>query len=105
GPGRVHDYGGKLVNRSPVDNFMLRSLTCTLILIAALGAAACSNDNTSTTTPTTPTAAATISPATGVLQIGQTQTYTLTASSTPANVTWTSSNTSVLTIDSTGNAT
>lgn len=83
---------------------MHRFLT-SCIVIAALAGGACSNSDTPTTptTPTTPSAA--ITPSTGVYQLGQTQTFTLTASTTPTNVTWASSNPNVLTIDGSGSAT
>ena len=82
---------------------MSRLLTL-LLAAAALGAGACSNDNNSSiTAPATATAA--ITPSTTVLQIAQTQTYTLSATTTPTTVTWTSSDPSVMTIDSGGTAT
>ena len=83
---------------------MNRLLALFLAAAAVVGASACS-DNNSSTTPTTPTSTATISPATSVLQIAQQQTYTLSATTTPTTVTWTSSDPSVLTIDSGGTAT
>ena len=73
-------------------------------IVAAVAASACGNSDT-TTTPTTSTPTAAITPATTVYQLGQTQTFTLTASSTPTNVTWSSSDPSVMTIDGSGNAT
>jgi hypothetical protein len=83
--------------------FMHRFLT-SCAFVAALTAGACSNDDTASTT-TTPTATAAITPATTIYQTGQTQTFTLTASTTPTNVMWSSSNPGVMTIDDAGNAT
>jgi hypothetical protein len=74
------------------------------VIAAAMAAGACSGDNTATS-PTTTTPAATITPATTVYQIGQTQTLTLTAQTTPTNVVWSSSNPNVITIDGDGNFT
>src|SRR5262245_54569238 len=75
-----------------------------LTVVAALAAAACSSDELPTT-PTTTTATAVITPASTVYQIGATQTFTLSASTTPTNVTWSSSDPTVMTIDGSGNAT
>jgi hypothetical protein len=67
---------------------------------------ACSNTTAPTTTTPTPTTPTTlITPATTVVLIGQTLPYSLPSAASTAVVTWTSSNTSVLTIDSTGLAT
>ena len=74
------------------------------IIVAALAAAACGDSDT-TTTPTTSTPTAAITPGTTVYQLGQTQTFTLTATTTPANVTWVSNNPTVMIIDGSGNAT
>jgi hypothetical protein len=81
---------------------MIRLLTL-FLAAAAIGASACSSNTP--TTPTTPASTGAITPATTVLQINQQQTYTLTATTTPTTVTWTSSDTSVMTIDSGGTAT
>lgn len=82
----------------------LASIVCAVAL-ASLAAACSGNTATTPTTPTTPAVTAAISPVTTNLQIGQTQTFTLTASTSPTSVTWTSSNTNVMTIDEGGNAT
>jgi hypothetical protein len=78
-------------------------LSAILVLLVAGG---CSDDAPSPNPvdPTTPPTTA-ISPAATVLQIGQTQVYTLTPATTTNVITWTSSNQSVLTIDATGMAT
>src|SRR6185295_19319572 len=77
-------------------------LSAILVLLAAGG---CTDSPTTTTPdPTTPATTA-ITPAATVLQIGQTQVYALTPATTTNVITWTSSNTSVLTIDATGTAT
>lgn len=73
-------------------------------VLALLAAGGCTNSNEpSPVTPTTPAATA-ITPATTVLQIGQTQLYGLTPTTTSV-ITWTSSNQSVLAIDDGGTAT
>jgi hypothetical protein len=73
-------------------------------VLALLAAGGCTNSNEpSPVTPTTPAATA-ITPATTVLQIGQTQLYGITPTTTNT-ITWTSSNQSVLTIDEGGTAT
>jgi hypothetical protein len=72
-------------------------------ILALLAAGGCANSDSPTTPdPTTPATTA-ISPATTVLQVGQTQVYTITPTTTSA-ITWTSSNESVLTIDAGGSA-
>jgi Bacterial Ig-like domain (group 2) len=82
---------------------MHRLLTVCFI-VAAVAASACGNSDTATT-PTTSTPTSAITPATTVYQVGQTQTFTLSASTTPTNVNWSSSDPSVMTIDGSGNAT
>src|SRR6266480_3811871 len=82
---------------------MHRLLTVCFI-VAAVAASACGNSDTATT-PTTSTPTSAITPATTVYQVGQTQTFTLSASTTPANVNWSSSDPSVMKIDGSGNAT
>ncbi len=81
----------------------MHRLLVSCLLAAALTASACSNNDV--TAPTTPAPTAAISPSDSVYQLGQTQTFTLTASTTPTNVVWSSSNPNVLTIDAGGNAT
>ena len=79
-------------------------LKLSAVVLALLAAGSCTDSNeTSPTTPTTPAAPA-ITPATTVLQIGQTQLYGITPTTTNT-ITWTSSNQSVLTIDEGGTAT
>ena len=73
-------------------------------LLSVLVFNACSDGDVSTT-PTSPTSVASITPATTVLQLAQTQAYVLTATTAPTTTTWTSSNTNALTIDEAGNAT
>ena len=78
------------------------SLLCVSVL-AGLWAGACSKN-----TPTAPSTAATLSitpPSTTVLVIGQAQPYAVANAKTGAVVTWSTSNSTVLTIDSDGNAT
>jgi hypothetical protein len=76
-----------------------------LVVVAVIGASACSDSTTPTTPdPTTPTQA--VTPATTVLQVGQTQTYALTLNASTNTITWTSSNPGALAIDAaTGSAT
>ena len=72
------------------------------LVAATIGVGACGDDDTPAA-PTTTTPTASISPGTTVYQIGQTQTLTLTAQTTPTNVVWSSSNPNVMTVDSGGN--
>jgi hypothetical protein len=81
---------------------MSRFFTST-ILAAALSVSACGNDNPASTV--TPTATSAITPAATALKLGDTQAYTLTATPAPTAVTWASSNTNALTIDTGGTAT
>jgi hypothetical protein len=74
-------------------------------VLALLAAGGCTNSNSPSTVDTTTPATTAITPATTVLQIGQTQLYALTPATTTNVITWTSSNESVLTIDAGGTAT
>ena len=75
-------------------------------VLALLAAGGCSDDTAPSTVNPNPTTTTAVSPATTVLQVGQTQVYTLTpAPAADVVVTWTSSNESVLAIDATGTAT
>ena len=77
------------------------------VIAAALSAGACGSTTAPTTasTTTSTTTTASITPATTPLIVGQTQTYTLSLTTSSNVVTWTSSNASVLAIDSAGVAT
>jgi hypothetical protein len=67
---------------------------------------ACSNTAAPTTTTPTPTTPATlITPNTTALQVGQTQLYSLSSATSATVVTWSSSNSGVLTVDGNGLAT
>jgi Bacterial Ig-like domain (group 2) len=93
--------GGKTVMRG-----LGRRLLVAGIAVAATCLGCSDNTPTTPTTTTTTTPALSITPATNVLLIGQTQTYTSTnADSTTASVTWTTSDSGILSIDESGNAT
>ena len=84
----------------------MNRLFIALLALATLSWVACGDSNTpAVTTPTTTAVAAAVSPGITNIQIGQTQAFTLTATPAAATVTWTSSNTNVMTIDEGGNAT
>jgi len=78
-----------------------RSL-CTVVACVWVGA--CGSGVNSPTTPSTPTAMS-ITPTTGVLVVGQTQPYTTANGTANDTIAWSSTDSTVLTIDSTGNAT
>ena len=93
--------GGKMVMRG-----LGRRLLVAGIAVAATCLGCSDNTPITPTTTTTTTPALSITPATNVLLIGQTQAYTSTnADSTTASVTWTTSDSGILSIDESGNAT
>ena len=84
---------------------MMQSVLRGLILMAAAAAMSCGGNTPSSPSSTTTAPTTAVTPLVTNLELGATQTFTLTASTTPATVTWASSNTNVLTIDDGGNAT
>src|SRR5438876_6468171 len=91
--------------QSTMNPDTLRNLAPLGLLVAALAIGACSNNNTApSTTPTTTTTASAIQGAT-VVQIGQTQGYTFTPTTSTTVITWTSNNPDVLIVDDSGMAT
>jgi hypothetical protein len=74
-------------------------------LVVLLAVGGCGDSTSPSPINPNPTPTTAITPATTVLQIGQTQAYTFTPAPTTNVITWTSSNESVLTIDATGTAT
>jgi len=80
----------------------MKRFTSLCIVVAGVWASACGGD--SPAAPTTPTAMS-ITPTTSVLVIGQTQPYSTANGTANDVITWSSTDPSVLTVDSTGSAT
>jgi len=81
----------------------MKRFTSLCIVVAGVWVIACGGDS-SPTAPTTPTAMS-ITPTTSVLVIGQTQPYSTANGTANDVITWSSTDPSVLTVDSTGSAT
>src|SRR5437762_5627018 len=94
-PGRV---GALALNNVPGGDRM-KGFAASCALVARVWAGACGGS--STTAPTTPTAMS-ITPTTSVLVIGQSQPYSTANGTSTDTITWSSTDPSVLTIDSTG---
>lgn len=75
------------------------------VVTAAFSAGACGSTTTPSTTTTTVVPTLTITPTTGALMIGQVLAYSVTNAAATDVITWTSSDASILTVDSAGNAT
>ena len=80
----------------------MKRFTSLCVVVAGVWVTACGGS--STTAPTAP-AAMSITPTTSVLVIGQSQPYSTANGTSTDVITWSSTDPSVLTIDSTGNAT
>jgi hypothetical protein len=93
-----------------MESSLKRFASMSFGIVAGLSIGACSNPVAPTTTPASTTPAIELtgfnpSRVATMIQIGQTQAYQLTNTTSPSVVTWTSSDPSVLTIDDAGNAT
>lgn len=85
---------------------LMERLAFLCCVVAGLSGSACSNSSpTPTPTAPTPTPTLAITPITNALAIGQTQIYTGANVDASVTVTWSSSDSSILTIDSAGTAT
>jgi hypothetical protein len=87
-----------------------RFVSVSLAVVVGLLVGACSNSSSPTAATTSTTPAVTLSGLNpsrvdGVVQIGQSQTYQLTNTPSTSVITWTSSDPTLLTVDTTGNAT
>jgi hypothetical protein len=94
-----------------MESSINRFVSVSFAVVVGLLAGACSNSSSPTTaSPTSTTPAVTLSGLNPsridpVIQVGQSQTYQLTNTPSTSVITWTSSDPSLLTVDSTGNAT
>jgi hypothetical protein len=87
-----------------------RFVSVSFAVVVGLLIGACSNSSSPTAATTSTTPAVTMSGLNpsridGVVQVGQSQTYQLTNTPSTSVITWTSSDPTLLTVDSTGNAT